>query len=80
MPPKGKLKKVKLKVTKKKVEPRADIPYRVGMNPRDFAKVPHKDPFVNKFILNDLMPVRIKSAIIDNNSCFSQLYNLNKEF
>ena len=67
-----KTKKKRLKVRmKKEMEPRADIPSRIGMSTEDFLKVPHRDPFVNKHILNDLKPVQLRVAMDRNNESFA---------
>lgn len=58
---------------------RADITARLGMSADDFKKIPNIDPFVNKMIMNEIIPKDVKKTTRQADETFGRLLNVARE-
>ena len=58
-----------------KNELRADIVSRLGITEMAYNQIPNKDPFVNKMLMNEIIPVEVKDITKKADDAFSQLLN-----
>ena len=55
---------------------RADITARLGLSADDFKKIPNVDPFVNKMIMNEIIPTEVKKITHQADETFGRLLNV----
>jgi hypothetical protein len=68
------------KRTKPKVQKRADLPFRLGVPSQTYDKIPNKEPFVNKAILNSLVPKFLQhDTMLDNQGFLNMMRSLDSK-
>ena len=55
---------------------RADIISRLGLSSEEFKKIPNIDPFVNKMIMNEIIPSEVKKTTKKADETFGKLLNV----
>jgi hypothetical protein len=65
--------KSRAKRIRKKVKKRADLAFRIGLSEADFQKVPNKDPYVTKALLNKIVPFDLRKATCQDNKGYSEI-------